>query len=147
MHTKKYIKFISFLQILLGMLFIYAAIDKIIYPAKFAEVIYHYKLLPLELLNICAIIIPWIEIGIGILLVFDIWVDVGSFFLMALTFVFIILIFSAMMRGLNIECGCFSLNSQNSYVGWKRIVEDIFMIIGGSLIFQFQISQKKWNNF
>ena len=120
------------------MLFIYAAIDKIFYPAKFAEVIYHYKLLPLELVNICAIIIPWIEIGFGIMLVLDIWPETATFGLSALTFVFIILIATAMARGLNIECGCFSLDSQNSYVGWKRIFEDILILAGGGLILRHE---------
>ena len=109
------------------MLFIYAAIDKIYCPAKFAKVIYHYKLLPIELLNICAIIIPWIELSLGVFLIFDIWTDVASFVMIILVFIFIILIFTAMYRGLNIECGCFSLDSRNSYVGWKRIIEGILI--------------------
>lgn len=138
--------FISFVRILLGMLFLYAAIDKIIFPAKFAEVIYHYKLVPLWSLNICAIIVPWIEIGIGVLLLFDVWTEMATIVMMLLTFAFIIMISSAMVRGLNIECGCFSLDSQNSFVGWKRLLEDCFMIIGGWLILQFKYQKYRCSN-
>ena len=45
-------------RLFLGFLFLYSALDKILYPAKFAEVIYNYRLLPVELLNICAMIVP-----------------------------------------------------------------------------------------
>ena len=133
-----YYNFIVFFKILLGMLFLYAAIDKIYFPVKFAEVIYHYKLAPLWMLNICAIIVPWIEIGLGVLLLFDVWSEIASVVLILLTFAFIIMIASAMARGLNIECGCFSLDSHNSYVGWKRIIEDILMIAAGWFILQFE---------
>ena len=37
---------------------------------------------------------------------------------------------SAMARGLNIECGCFSLNPEAALVGWRRIIEDVFMLAG-----------------
>ncbi len=133
-----YRSFIVFLKISLGMLFLYAAIDKIFFPSKFAEVIYHYKLVPLWMLNICAIIIPWIEIGIGVMLLLDIWSDIASIALILLTFAFVVMIASAMARGLNIECGCFSLDTHNSFVGWKRIIEDVFMILGGWFILQFE---------
>jgi hypothetical protein len=69
------------------------------------------------------------------LLVFDLWADIGAFLLAGLTIIFILLIFSAMMRGLNIECGCFSLDSRNSFVGWKRIFEDLLILFGSGFIF------------
>lgn len=126
---------IGVIRIFLGMLFLYAAIDKIFYPARFAEVIYHYKILPIPMINFFAIIIPWIEIGIGISLIFNQFAEVTSFILVILTIAFVIMIASAMVRGLNIECGCFSLESKSSYVGWKRILEDLLLIAAGLLVF------------
>ena len=134
--------FIVFLQLLLGAMFFYAAIDKIYNPAKFAEIIFHYKILPFAFLNLCAIIIPWIEVGLSILLIFDVWPEIGAIILIVLTTVFVILIATAMGRGLNIECGCFSLDSGNSYVGWKRIIEDLLIIGGGLLILRRHLSGK-----
>ena len=49
------------IRLVLGFLFLYASLDKILLPSKFAEVIYNYRILPVELLNICAIIVPWLE--------------------------------------------------------------------------------------
>lgn len=119
------------IRLILGFLFLYASLDKIICPAKFAEVIYNYRLLPVELLNICAVIVPWIEAFIGISLLMGIRVEISAFLLSGMTLFFIIMIISAIIRGLNIECGCFSLDSEGSLVSWKRVIEDVFILAGG----------------
>ena len=130
------------IRLILGFLFIYASLDKIIYPSKFAEVIYNYRLLPVELVNICAILVPWIEVFIGIMLLIGIWVDASAFMLSGITFVFTFLIISAIFRGLNIECGCFSLDAEGSLVSWKRVIEDIFILIGGLYLVWFNWNDK-----
>jgi len=118
-------------RLMLGFLFLYASLDKIIYPPKFAEVIYNYRLLPVELLNICAIIVPWIEAFIGISLLMGFWIETSAFMLSGITVFFIVMIISAIVRGLNIECGCFSLDAEGSLVSWKRVIEDVFILAGG----------------
>jgi len=129
------------IRLLLGFLFLYSALDKILAPAKFAEVIYNYRLLPVELLNICAIIVPWIEITIGVTLLLGVWVTSSALLLSGLTVVFIGLLLSAIGRGLNIECGCFSLDSEGSLVSWKRIFEDVLILIGGIYLIWHQIKK------
>jgi len=129
------------IRLLLGFLFLYSALDKILAPAKFAEVIYNYRLLPVELLNICAIIVPWIEITIGMTLLLGVWVTASSLLLSGLTIIFIGLLLSAIVRGLNIECGCFSLDAEGSLVSWKRIFEDVLILIGGIYLIWHQINK------
>ena len=130
------------IRLLLGFLFLYSALDKILDPAKFAEVIYNYRLLPVELLNICAMIVPWVEITIGITLLLGVWVTASALLLSGLTIVFIGLLLSAIVRGLNIECGCFSLDAEGSLVSWKRIFEDILILIGGIFLIWYQIKKQ-----
>ncbi len=127
--------FMMIIRVVLGVVFIYASIDKILFPARFAEIIYHYKVLPIEMLNIIAILIPWLEAGLGLLLIFDIWTDMASLILGVLSFVFILLIVSAMIRGLNIQCGCFSLDNKESVVGTQRIIEDLIITVGCFILF------------
>ncbi|MBN2600927.1 MAG: DoxX family membrane protein [Candidatus Marinimicrobia bacterium] len=125
------------IRMVLGFLFLYASLDKIIYPPKFAEVIYNYRLLPVELLNMCAIIVPWIEAFIGISLLMGFWIETSAFMLSTITVFFIIMIISAITRGLNIECGCFSLDEEGSLVSWKRVIEDVFILVGGLYLLIF----------
>ncbi|MCF7886259.1 MAG: DoxX family membrane protein [Candidatus Marinimicrobia bacterium] len=127
--TKEQILF-NVIRVVLGFIFIYASIDKLLNPANFAQVIYHYKVLPVELVNLAAIIMPWLELILGVFLIFGIWVETAAGLAGVFTFFFIMLMGSAMARGLNIECGCFSLNPEASMVGWRRIIEDLLMLGG-----------------
>lgn len=118
----------------IGFLFIYASIDKVLYPEKFAVVIYNYRILPYELVNLVAILVPWLEIAIGVTLILGIWLETSAFLLSGLTLGFTILIISAIVRGLNIECGCFTLSETGSLVSWRRVAEDLLILVGGLFI-------------
>jgi len=133
------------LRLLIGFLFLQASFDKILAPAKFAQVIYNYHVLPVELVNLCAIFMPWFEAFIGIALIFGIWVETVSLLMSLLTAGFTVLIISAIVRGLNIECGCFSLDERGSLVGWKRVFEDLFIVAAGLIIFISNFRQQKTN--
>ena len=41
-------------RLLLGGIFVYASIDKIIYPVEFAKVVYNYQILPVAASNLAA---------------------------------------------------------------------------------------------
>lgn len=67
-------------RIFLGAVFIYASIDKIIHPEAFAKAIFNYQILPEALINLTAILLPWLELVMGVLLVLGIWQQ-GAVFL------------------------------------------------------------------
>jgi hypothetical protein len=46
-------------------------------------------------------------------------------------FVFTILIIVAMLRGLDISCGCFTQDPSADKIGYKKILENIGMILLG----------------
>ncbi len=123
------------IRLILGFLFLYASLDKITNPQKFAEIIYNYRILPVELLNICALLVPWLEALIGLALLLGVWVETAALLLSGITVFFIIMIISAILRGLDIECGCFSLDAAGSLVSWKRVIEDIVILVGGLYLF------------
>src|SRR5216684_3007318 len=56
-------------QIALGVIFIAAALPKIVDPPSFAHMIYNYKLVPAALNNLMALVMPWIELLCGVALV------------------------------------------------------------------------------
>ena len=57
-------------RVILGIVLIYASIDKIIDPVSFSDSIDNYHISPYILNNIAALIIPWIELLIGLCLIF-----------------------------------------------------------------------------
>ena len=49
------------LRLIIGGLFVYASLNKLFNQEAFAKAIYNYKLLPSEVVNILAIVLPYIE--------------------------------------------------------------------------------------
>lgn len=133
----KYLLLIS--RILLAFVFIFAGIEKIADPAGFSDSIDNYRLLPLFSVNIFAIILPWIEFIAGLFLLFGIKVRENSFIISVLLGIFIIAIFISLLRGLNIDCGCFG-TVNGSKVGVYKIVEDLILLALGYLLIKFDSS-------
>lgn len=123
-------------RIFLGLLFIYAGIEKISDPAAFSNAIYNYKLLPFSLVNFFAITLPWIELSAGLLLLFGVYVKENSSIIAALLIIFFIAIAISLARGLNIECGCFG-TSTGAKVGLIKLVENLVLILASSLLMKF----------
>ena len=97
---------ILLIRVILGLVFIYASYDKILDPGKFARDIANYHIIPFGLENSIAIILPWIELLIGLGIILGIFLDGSVFLSGGFLVLFILMIFQAMMRGFNIECGC-----------------------------------------
>ena len=126
--------FLFLVRITLAFIFIYAGATKISDPEGFALSISNYRLLPVSLLNFLAITLPWIEIITAILLVFGIAVKENSAIIFSMLFIFTIAIGVSLLRGLNIDCGCFGKGTQ---IGLLKIGENILMIIGSVLLIAF----------
>lgn len=107
MNTKE--KIIWLVRVLLGIIFIYASISKIRYPEAFAEAVFNYQILPHQLVNITAIILPWLELVTGVCLVVGKWVPGSLVIINGLMLIFMSALIFNLSRGLNIHCGCFSV--------------------------------------
>ena len=57
------------MRLYLGGIFLLACYHKILYPELFAIDVATYQILPTELINLTAVILPWIELFAGLLLV------------------------------------------------------------------------------
>ena len=124
-------------RFLVGGIMIYASLDKIIDPSGFAKAIGNYHILPLGLENTMAIVLPWVELLVGICLIFGIFLDGAASIVVVLMAVFIIAITYAIFSGYNIECGCGL--KPGEMVGIRKIIEDLGYIIL-SLIILFRPS-------
>ncbi|MBU2622291.1 MAG: DoxX family membrane protein [Proteobacteria bacterium] len=116
-------------RIVLGIVFVYASYDKILHPAAFAKIIYNYRILPDELINLSALFLPWLELTIGSLLIIGVWLP-GSVFI---SNILLIIFFCALMynkaRGLDISCGCFSTSLDDAPQSNLYILRDFGFIV------------------
>lgn len=142
----QYKNFIFLLRLVIGVLFIYASYDKILNPEAFAKAIKNYDMLPFSLIHISALILPYLELFTGLFLIFGKF-KLGSPFLIGVMLIFFLVgLIQAYARGLDINCGCFSLDNPSASSDiLMRIFEDILMLIAVILIFTYNYQQKLLN--
>ena len=108
------------LRLIVGGAFILAALLKIAGPEKFATDVSNYRLLPHGAINAVAIFLPWLELVAGLFVLTGVWLRAAALLIVSITLGFMVVIVSALTRGLNIECGCFGTLG-GAYVGWVNL--------------------------
>ena len=98
-------------QIALGVIFVAAALPKIVDPPSFAHMIYNYKLVPWSAINLMALVMPWIELLCGLALILGIWTGTARTIIAALLLAFVAAISINLLRGNAIDCGCFDVTA------------------------------------
>jgi putative oxidoreductase len=114
-------------QLLLGLLFLVAALAKIVDTASLAREVHNFHLVPFWSEHLVAMTVPWIELVAGLALVLGIRARAGAWVAGALLLGFTLGIALAMARGLNFECGCFG-TADGTRVGWTKLAENLGML-------------------
>lgn len=50
--------------------------------------------------------------------------------------VFTVLVLSALWRGLDISCGCFTQDPKAELIGWKKVGENLLLVFMSLLVFR-----------
>lgn len=112
-------------RVLLGALLLVAGLMKVGEPEVFARSIENYRLLGPQLSGLSALCVPWLEILLGFCLIAGFVTRPSSLLAGGLSVGFGIFVISALVRGLDIDCGCFTGESR---VSWSQVVLDFAMI-------------------
>ncbi len=123
------------LRLMLGVTFIVASVNKIGEPEKFATIIYGYYLFPGWLINLSAIVVPFVELVAGVALVAGVYPRSALVIINALLFVFIGAIAINLVRGHQFDCGCFSLAASDTVESavWL-LVRDLGLLFCGAYL-------------
>jgi uncharacterized membrane protein YphA (DoxX/SURF4 family) len=115
-------------RFILGLVFLYASVGKILDPKAFAENLIAYQIFDSpQMLKYAAVTLPWIEWFCGILLVLGVFVRSVSALTTVLLFIFLAGMISALWRGLEIHCGCFG--SPQETIGTLSLLRDGFFFL------------------
>jgi uncharacterized membrane protein YphA (DoxX/SURF4 family) len=125
---------ILLVRVFLGGLFIVASLDKIADPAAFAASILNYKIVGPTLAMVIATILPSLELLCGLSLILGLYPRTSALFITFMLVGFTILIISALLRGLDISCGCFTQDPNIGKIGYIKILENVGMIMLGVLL-------------
>jgi len=94
-------------RLVLGGVLLVAGYLKVIAPDKSQMAVRSYEMLPNSIANLLGLVLPFLEIAIGVLLVLGALTKVMAALGGLTMVIFIIAISQAWARGLNIDCGCF----------------------------------------
>ncbi len=132
------------LRTLLGVIFIYASVDKIIHPAQFAEAVHNYKILPDNLVNIFAVILPWLEFISGLCLVLAVFELPSLLIVSGLSIVFLTAVTANLVRGLDVACGCFTTDPGAEANMVSSLLFDVGLaaVCAGALTLSFRRAKK-----
>ena len=121
---------------ILGITFIYASYYKILSPMDFAEIVYGYNLFPEVLINLIAIILPFVELISGLCLLLGIYPRSAAFIINGLLAAFIFILTINLIRGYEFDCGCFSAETTMSPK--MMVARDVIYLIMGLQVFLFK---------
>jgi uncharacterized membrane protein YphA (DoxX/SURF4 family) len=116
------------LRLLIGAVFLYASYDKILHPEDFARAVYNYQILPAAAINPVAVVLPWMELLLGIFLVIGAWLPGATVLSTLLLAVFNAALIFNLARGLDVSCGCFSTRIAGSPATWWTAARDLALL-------------------
>lgn len=114
-------------QVVIGVLFVAAALAKLGNLEAFATQVHNYRILPIPSENLVAMVLPWIELLAGLSLILRIHARAGAVVVTGLLVVFTAALAAAIARGLDFECGCFG-TADAARVGWTTLGRDVLML-------------------
>jgi putative oxidoreductase len=112
-------------RLALGALFIWAAMTKVPDMAAFAQDVANYRVVPPALVPFVAAAVVGIELLAGIALVSGFLARPGAIVIAALLAVFTAFIAQALLRGIDLRCGCFGGDEPAS---WWTVLRDLAML-------------------
>jgi len=129
-------------RVILGIIFIYASYDKILDPAGFSKNIHNFHVTPIAVENLAALIIPWMELIIGVFLIFGVFLEGSTSITIGLYIFFIIILSQAVFRGIDVHCGCFKTEADVGVTDLrmeliKHIGED-FVLLGMAFVIKYK---------
>lgn len=120
-------------RIIVGGVFVWAGVLKIIDPLGFAQSIENYQVVPRPVAFVVALILPWVEVLSGAFLILGV-LKRSSALLISLQLIgFIGLVALALARGIDTSCGCFGSFSRRADL--SLILTDAVLLVLALCVF------------
>jgi uncharacterized membrane protein YphA (DoxX/SURF4 family) len=116
-------------RLLIGIIFIYTAYPKLLRPDEFARLVNGYRILHPDLVNLAGVTLPWIELVVGGFLVIGLLPRSSALVIAGLLVIFMFAGFLGILRGLDIDCGCFFPFMLDHKLGWDLLLRDAVLLL------------------
>ncbi len=135
---------ISFIfRIIVGGIFLLAGLAKISDPVRFLITLRYFQSSP-EIINpFLAIYVPWLEFILGLFIILGILHRTSSLMLGCLNAMFTLAILSLIIRGIEVDCGCFGLLADKLKIpdmaDMKAVIRNMIFI--GMCLYIFRVKK------
>lgn len=119
--------YVAGVRFLLGGVLLFAALSKMQHPFRFLSDLYDYELVGRTAGLVLAVTLPAFELLAAILLIFGLFLRVAFAAASLLGVLFTISTASAVLRSLDIACGCFS-GAEIGRVGYDTVIRSTAML-------------------
>jgi len=133
-------------RLVVGLVFLWASYSKILDPGAFAVAVANYRLLPEWGVNLVAVGMPWLEFLCALLLLSGQWVRTASFLVSGLLVLFMVVVSISMVRGLDVDCGCFNAQSGRK-IGLTLLAQDALYLAMSVVLFFRALDAVGWKAF
>ncbi len=130
--------FILIARLTLTGVFVLAALPKIKDPIAFSASVNAFRVVGPELSNWIALILPWLELIIGIGILFPQTKSSSGILIAMLLITFIGLHISAWARGLEIDCGCFGVEHSEKSTNYLWLVTRNALLLSACVLVLFR---------
>jgi hypothetical protein len=121
--------------LLVGGVFVYAALPKIRDPNAFALSVFHYQVAPDRIINLVALFLPWLELVCGLaIMLLPGGRRAAGWLLAGMLLLFAGLQISSILRGIDISCGCFSVDGETGHIGWLSVARNAGLLAATMLV-------------
>lgn len=125
---------ITLVRIVLGVVFIFASFEKIADPTAFAASISGYRIVASDPALMIGTVLPWIELLCGLGLLLGLFVRGSALLALIMLSLFTVVVLSALVRGLDISCGCYTQDPSAERIGWWKVGENAVLILMSLLV-------------
>jgi putative oxidoreductase len=109
----------------LGGVFIYAGVIKVINPLAFADSVAGFRLLPLEWITPVALVLPMVEVLLGLAVVVGLRRRLCAMVILVLCGIFAVALIQALVRGIEVDCGCFGTGALSTFKAVWALTRDL----------------------
>jgi uncharacterized membrane protein YphA (DoxX/SURF4 family) len=127
-REKLFSSFTFVVRLGLGCLFLWSSLPKIRQPYDFLSDVYEYELVGPKLGMLTAMTLPWLELLVGVCLVGGIFVSGALLASIEMAAMFTFVLASALYRGLEISCGCFSA-SGGGIISYSTLIRAFVILL------------------
>lgn len=121
-------------RVVLAGVFLYASATKLPDLHAFSEDVANYQLLPAILVPVVAPAVVGVELVAGIALLLGVWARAAAAVLGGLMLVFVVGLSQALLRGIDLRCGCFG---GADLATWWTVARDVALLVPAIVVLRF----------